>query len=155
MFKVRTASMQRALQALGRDVQIAAEKAIRDAASTARKNAKATTLWNDRPDDIRPRNAGPHLRKAIFSEASGLRGKVVAPKKYASFLEYGTRAHGPVKANFLRFKVPGGMVVYTKWVRGITPRPFMREASEVGGFQLHTSMEHYRDRAIEKFNSKK
>jgi hypothetical protein len=45
------------------------------------------------------------------------------------FQEYGTRAHGPVRAQFLRFQIRGvGPVIFTKWVRGVTAAHFMRDA---------------------------
>lgn len=40
---------------------------------------------------------------------------------YMIFLEKGTRAHGPVRAKFLRFGLPEAGVVFTKWVKGIRP----------------------------------
>lgn len=45
------------------------------------------------------------------------------------YQNFGTRAHGPVKAKYLRF-VPKGQVkaVYTKWVRGVKPSRHMERA---------------------------
>ena len=45
-------------------------------------------------------------------------------------IEYGTRAHGPVTANALRFIGDDGEVVYTKWVRGIPAHYIVRFAIE-------------------------
>lgn len=39
---------------------------------------------------------------------------------HMKFLEDGTRAHGPKRANFLRFPTKDG-IVFAKWVRGIRP----------------------------------
>ena len=36
------------------------------------------------------------------------------------FLEYGTKAHGPVKAKFLVFEI-NGVKIFTLWVKGIDP----------------------------------
>ena len=48
---------------------------------------------------------------------------------YARYQEFGTRAHGPVFAPFLVFRIRGqGRVIRTKWVRGVTPGRFMRDA---------------------------
>lgn len=41
------------------------------------------------------------------------------PVPQASFTNDGTKAHGPVSADFLRFEI-GGRVIYTKWVEGVT-----------------------------------
>lgn len=50
---------------------------------------------------------------------------------YTRYQEFGTRGHGPVRAKFLRFKPKGSSkFVYTKWVRGVTPARFMRDALE-------------------------
>lgn len=47
--------------------------------------------------------------------------------KYAHYQEWGTRAHGPVRAKFLRFTPKGGSrVVFAKWVRGVTPARFAK-----------------------------
>jgi len=42
----------------------------------------------------------------------------------ALWIEFGTRAHGPVEAKSLRFEIQGE-VIYAKWVKGITPYPFL------------------------------
>lgn len=56
--------------------------------------------------------------------------RVVAGTPYASFQEKGTRAHGPVRARFLRFKPKGSsVVVFAKWVRGVTGAHFMQRAA--------------------------
>lgn len=47
------------------------------------------------------------------------------PVPYAKFQEYGTRAHGPVRAKRLKFKPKGSqMFVFATWVRGVTPAKF-------------------------------
>lgn len=52
---------------------------------------------------------------------------VGSPEEYVKYPEFGTRAHGPVKANVLRFKPKGGQAfVFTTWVRGVRPYGFMR-----------------------------
>lgn len=54
---------------------------------------------------------------------------VGTPVKYAKYQEYGTRAHGPVRAKALRFKPKGSSTfVFAKWVRGVTPAKFARRA---------------------------
>jgi hypothetical protein len=54
---------------------------------------------------------------------------VVASAPWSIYQEEGTRAHGPVRAKVLRFQIRGkGPVIFTKWVRGVTPAHFMRNA---------------------------
>lgn len=54
---------------------------------------------------------------------------VGSPVKQAVFNEFGTRAHGPVRAKVLRFKPKGSSAyVFAKWVRGISAVRFMRNA---------------------------
>lgn len=53
---------------------------------------------------------------------------VGTPLPYAKYQEFGTRAHGPVRAKFLRFKPKGSnKFVFAKWVRGVTPAKFMQK----------------------------
>ena len=50
------------------------------------------------------------------------------PLPYAKYPEYGTRAHGPVTAKFLRFKPKGSSTyVFAKWVRGVRPYRFAQK----------------------------
>lgn len=54
---------------------------------------------------------------------------VFSTAKHTAFQEEGTRAHGPVRAPRLVFKPKGSnKVVYAKWVRGVTPGFFLRDA---------------------------
>ena len=55
---------------------------------------------------------------------------LVGPSKfYTKYQEFGTRAHGPVKAKALRFRPKGsGSFVYAKWVRGVTGAHFVQRA---------------------------
>jgi hypothetical protein len=49
--------------------------------------------------------------------------------KHTAFQEYGTRAHGPVTAKRLVFKIRGkGPTIFAKWVRGVTAGNFFRDA---------------------------
>jgi hypothetical protein len=48
---------------------------------------------------------------------------------YAKYQEFGTRAHGPKRAKFMVFQIRGsGPLIFAKWVRGVTPAHFMRDA---------------------------
>lgn len=55
-----------------------------------------------------------------------------AAAKHAVFHEFGTRAHGPVKAKMLRFKPKGSSTfVFAKWVRGVRPTKFAQRALDM------------------------
>lgn len=57
------------------------------------------------------------------------RWQVRSTAPYTRFQEFGTRAHGPVRAKALRFTPKGSnTVVFAKWVRGVTPGRFLRRA---------------------------
>lgn len=54
---------------------------------------------------------------------------VTSTARHTGWQEDGTRAHGPVKADFLVFRIRGsGPVIFAKWVRGVPPGHFMRNA---------------------------
>jgi len=63
--------------------------------------------------------------KPAFSK-DGMIASYGSDLKYAQYLEEGTRAHGPVSAKALRFKI-GGRWVYAKWVKGIRARKHMEK----------------------------
>lgn len=51
-----------------------------------------------------------------------------SPLDYVKYPEYGTRAHGPVRAKVLRFKPKGSSTfVFARWVRGVRPYGFARK----------------------------
>jgi len=57
------------------------------------------------------------------------RRAVGSPLDYVKYPEFGTRGHGPVRAQALRFVPKGGSaVVFAKWVRGVRPYGFMKRA---------------------------
>lgn len=57
---------------------------------------------------------------------------VTATAPYSAYQEYGTRAHGPVRAKFLVFTPKGSSKkVFAKWVRGVTGIHFMRRAAQL------------------------
>ena len=58
-----------------------------------------------------------------------VRYDVYSTARHTIFQEEGTRAHGPVRAPRLVFRPKGSnKVVYAKWVRGVTPGFFLRDA---------------------------
>lgn len=57
---------------------------------------------------------------------------VGTPLEYAKYPEYGTRAHGPVRAKALRFKPKGAHAyVFAKWVRGVRPYRFAQKTLDM------------------------
>lgn len=50
---------------------------------------------------------------------------VGSPLDYAKYPNFGTRAHGPVRAKAMRFKPKGASgFVFAQWVRGVKPHRF-------------------------------
>jgi hypothetical protein len=72
--------------------------------------------------------------------AGGRIVRIFNTAKYAPYIEYGTRDHGPVTASHLRFKV-GGRWVTTKKVRGIKARKFLYNAATAAGRVLEQGLE--------------
>lgn len=55
--------------------------------------------------------------------------EVTSTARHTGWQEDGTRAHGPRRAPFMVFTPKGSsVVVFAKWVRGVTPGYFMRDA---------------------------
>jgi hypothetical protein len=93
--------------------------------------------------DFVARSGGRSMKKATQHRVLRLKnGRIVrirSPKHYASYIEYGTRAHGPVRARALRFVI-GGRVIFARRVRGIRPRKFLYKATWAAGRNLETSL---------------
>jgi hypothetical protein len=114
---------------------------LREAVRAAEKAARGTVLFRDRTGGT---------RGSIRGEAFDLRG-VVSAAGATRFLECGTNAHTITarRAKALRF-VSNGEVVFRRSVRhpGTRPRPFMREAREIGEVALHYEAERFLGYAI-------
>ena len=54
--------------------------------------------------------------------------QLVTDSKVIFYLEYGTRAHGPVRAKALHWQ-DGGKDIFAKWVRGIQSNPVIARAT--------------------------
>lgn len=105
-----------ALAAATRGAHVAAERAKINLAAKGRIDTGAL----QRDIRVDPTVIGPPLRPTF---------RVGTDLPYAVFQEEGTRAHGPVRARFLRFKPKGSSTfVFARWVRGITPAHYMRDA---------------------------
>ena len=104
-------------------------EAVHEAVTEGAKEARTVRKFKDRTGKL-----FASIRSRIDSyDRLSAKGTIEAganPKApYAKFIEGGTRAHGPVRAAYLHFKV-GDRWVRTKWVKGIAPMPFMRQARE-------------------------
>lgn len=101
--------------------------AVNQAARVTAKRAKQNITQLGRIDTGAMRDsikAEPQRGRTMNPSA-----RVISPAPYSAFQEYGTRAHGPVRAKFLRFKPKGSSTfVFAKWVRGVTPGRFMQKA---------------------------
>ena len=66
------------------------------------------------------RDSQPLKPKAIVTLGGGF---------YGAYQEFGTRAHGPVRAPRMVFRIRGkGPLIFAKWVRGVTPGKFLQDA---------------------------
>jgi hypothetical protein len=52
---------------------------------------------------------------------------IIAATYYAFWVHDGTQAHGPKNATVLHWIAKDGSNVFVKWVRGISPHPFLRD----------------------------
>lgn len=72
-----------------------------------------------------------HIEGPAWITIFHIEGKVIAGGKdvpQAYFMEFGTAAHGPVKAKAMHFFWKGDEI-FAKWVRGCTPLHWMRNAA--------------------------
>ena len=102
-------------------------KAARRAARLTAQRARANVSRAGRIDTGR-------MRQSIEVHTENRRrlhpAYVVGPRvAYAKYQEHGTRAHGPKNAKVMRFTPKGSnKVVFAKWVKGVKPAHFMRDA---------------------------
>lgn len=120
--------------AVRRVVGSAMEDAVRQAADITVARAKRNIQALGRLD------SSAMYRDMTSERASAPPNKVVylvyTPHDYVVFQEFGTRAHGPVRAKALRFRPKGSQTfVFAKWVRGVTPGNFMRDAARALSIQ--------------------
>jgi hypothetical protein len=67
--------------------------------------------------------------RVLAKAGLGAAYQVYSTATYTAFQEYGTRAHGPRVAKVMVFTPKGGGgLVFAKWVRGVTPGHFFRDA---------------------------
>lgn len=67
--------------------------------------------------------------RTIARSGTAVAYQIYSTAFYTVFQELGTKAHGPKVAQAMVFTPKGGSgVVFAKWVRGVTPAYFMRNA---------------------------
>jgi hypothetical protein len=119
------------LQSRAQYVKQAVSIAVQQAGERAAENARLTPLFKD--------GKRAATRGTIKFRMAGSSGKLIA-RGASHFLEWGTKAHviSPKKGKMLRFAVAGNMVFARKVQHpGTRPRPFMRDAREVGARALY------------------
>jgi hypothetical protein len=115
-------------RAVDRVVGLSADEATRRAADITVARAKRNIRALDRIDTS-AMYRGMTREKASFAPLRPVY-LVYTPVPYVAYQEFGTRGHGPVRAKVLRFAPKGSSTfVFAKWVRGVTPGNFMRDAA--------------------------
>lgn len=99
-----------ALRALSDGARSGVAKAVTEGAEEGRR----TATWKDRTGAARRTIRGV----VKVSTPGGADGEIVAPLKYHSWLDSGTKPHliRPVRARYLRFVASSGDLVFTKLV---------------------------------------
>ena len=103
-----------------------AQKMRGRAVSNIRRLGRVDTGAMIRGLQVRRTNPGnPLIGRYVVASTARARDGFNYPRAQ----EFGTRAHGPKRAPFMVFQIRGrGPVIFAKWVRGVTPGHFMRDA---------------------------
>lgn len=105
-----------------------AEQAAYRAAQKTRSRVIANINAQGRVQTGRMKNT-VQVRKAETASALTKAYSIGSTAPYTDYQEFGTAAHGPRRAKRLVFRVGGrGPLIFAKWVRGVTPGHFMRDA---------------------------
>lgn len=109
-------------------VEELSKTAVRRAARRTASRANINVIRKDRVDT--GRLAKSFVTREVSTTVPGIhKVRVYSRAPYAVYQERGTRAHGPKRAKFMRFKPKGSNVyVFAKWVRGVPPGNFLRDA---------------------------
>lgn len=99
----------------------------------------------------RSRNLQKSTGFTIIRTKSGSVIRLRNTAKYAKFVEFGTKAHGPKRAKFLRFMGRNGRFVFARRVRGIKPYKFLYRATNAAGRVFETSMRSGMERLAKSF----
>lgn len=101
-------------------------EAARRGAERARQQTRANIINKGRIDTARMYRS---VKLDLISSGTMTVYRLTIDTEYAAFQELGTRAHGPRTASVMVFTPKGsGTVVFAKWVRGVTPGHFARDA---------------------------
>lgn len=131
---------------LGSELPTVARQALDIASTKAHLSAKNTTLFKNRTGKT---------RRGITKRRNGFRASVIA-RGVAKYLEEGTRPHPIVasRGGFLRFQVNGTWVTRQSVSHpGTAPRPFMKEAREVGYNSLMYALDTLISSSIKRFRA--
>lgn len=100
----------------------------RAAANATLKRAQTNIIRTGRVDTGRMYTS-MHIEESRVSNPLRPRFLVKSDAPYTRYQEHGTQGHGPVRAKALRFRPKGSSTfVFAKWVRGVRPAHFMRDA---------------------------
>ena len=129
------AAIKRKREAVGREVEKTISKTAKDVRTTlygfTPRAGSFTAIKTVSGRPTTPITVMGGRAKAAFTNSPKKAGDAIFDVKkyearigsnvdYMKYLEDGTRAHGPVRARFLRFATTSG-VVFAKFVRGIKP----------------------------------
>lgn len=126
-FQIRTQLNQKALSVLLTSPQgdVAADLTRR----AIRVQSRSRQLLSGPYAKVRTGRLRSSITYEILQGSRGLVARIGTNVTYAIYLHEGTRAHGPKTARFLTWRDPdSGRRIFTKWVRGIRPRPFLSDA---------------------------
>lgn len=102
--------------------------AVKRAAKVTAERANANVIRKNRVDTGKMSRSFKTGRSPLSRPGHPV-VRVSSKLPYTKYQEFGTRAHGPKNAKALRFKPKGSNVyVFAKWVRGVQPGHFLRDA---------------------------
>lgn len=135
-----------------RDQQLIVERALQFAGDFAHQHVAAYSRFQ--------RRSASSLKDATKHQVIRLRGggvlRITSAKRYASYVEHGTRAHIilPRRARMLRFEVKSGAVVFARAVRhpGTPAFRFLYNATDAAGRVLTQMLENEMARSALSFH---
>jgi len=137
--RIDASEFLRSMATIERRVLDSARVGMSDVVKVAYRNAKDTTLFKDQTGELR--GTIDIVDRGAYSK------RLIWRAKHARYLTEGTKAHGPKTAPFLRFVI-GGRVIFAKWVRGISKRPFDANAAAAGSQAMSVILNEGAERAV-------
>ena len=139
MISVDASDCLRNLATIERRILDAARVGVGQVAKVAYRSARDTTLFKDQTGELRG--------TIDIVDSGAYKKRLIWRAKHARYLTEGTKAHGPKTAAYMRFVI-GGRVIYAKWVRGISKRPFDTNAAQAGSQAMSIIMNEGAERAV-------